>query len=102
MVLHALAGKFEVLRFPLIMLRPVDQLDDVVDLAPGFLVEEREFGCGLQVPGEFGEESGKGVAQLLFLAELVRAGARAARILDFLLPRGDFSKGPRQASARAP
>ena len=38
MVFHALAGEFEVLRFLLVLLRSVDQLDDVVDLAVGLRV----------------------------------------------------------------
>ena len=37
-IFHAARGKLEVLRFTLVVLRAVDELDDIVDLAAGFRI----------------------------------------------------------------
>ena len=52
MVFHAAARELEILGLAFVVLRPVDKLDDIVDLATGFRIEKREFRCHPQLIGQ--------------------------------------------------
>src|SRR5688572_9662762 len=102
MVLHAPCRKFEVLGLALILLRPIDELDDVIDLAAGFWIEQRELRGRFQLIRQLREQVGQCVAESLLLPELVRARPRPAGILDLLMPGRDLPKGARNRTAGTP
>src|SRR6266536_387828 len=89
-LLHARTRKLVVLRVPFVILRAIDQLDDVVDLPLGLFAEQPRFGAVLQLLRHVFHQVRKRVAKALDIFELIGAGARAARIAVLLFP-GDVA-----------
>src|SRR5882757_10344887 len=77
-VLHAEPRELVVLRMSLVSLGPVDQLHEVVDLVIGDGAQHGELRAVLQFVGQPVEYIRQGVAYLLAVLELVRAGAGPA------------------------
>ena len=99
---HAVAGELVVLRLNLIVLRAINEVHDLVDVA---------IGDGLQKLAVFGVEDfarhrfqhvGQCHPDALELLEMIRIGPRPARILDLFLSRADIVEIARQVPARAP
>src|ERR1700756_1349068 len=101
-VLHAEAREFVVLRVPFVLLGAIDELDEVVHLGGGVPLEERHLRAIPKILGELLQQSRDGIPKLLGVPEPVRVVARAARVLDLLLPRHHLGDGARYRPARAP
>src|SRR5262245_1712046 len=99
---HAGAGKLVVLGLNLVVLRAINQVHDLVDLAI------RDSPKKLAVLGlehfrwDLVEDVGQRDPNTLNLLELIGVGPRPARILNLLLPRQDVVEIARQLAARAP
>src|SRR5580658_1494571 len=86
-VLHAVTREFIVLGVALVLLGPIDELDEVVYLGARVRLQQRDFGAVAQLVGKLVQQARDGIAQLLGVAEAVRAAARATRVLNLFLPR---------------
>ena len=84
------------------MLGAVDQLDEAVDLVVGDRAQHPRFLAGEQVRRQLREKAGERLSGALVALELVGVGARATRILDFLLARHDVGQIAGKLAARAP
>src|SRR2546427_12660844 len=85
MRLHRRGAELVVLGVGLEILRGVDQMDDVHDLAATLLRKARDLGLNANRGWELIDRALDEVAQFLSPHEAVRAFARAARGLDVLL-----------------
>src|SRR5262245_15580353 len=99
---HAGAGKLVVLGLNLVVLRAINQVHDLVDLAI------RDSPKKLAVLGlehfrrDLVEDVGQRDPNALNLLELIGVGPRPAGILNLLLPRQDIVEIARQLAARTP
>ena len=95
-------GKLVILRVALVLPRPVNQLDDVVDLVVRLRAQQLRLLGGSQVVRQVRQEACERIAQALLALELISVGARPAGILDFLVPRRDLGQIAGKFAARAP
>ena len=65
-------------------------------------IEKPSLRAFLQILRQFFEETRKSMSELLLILELIRAGARAAGIADFLFPCRNFEMYSRGFATRAP
>src|SRR5580658_2894116 len=86
-VLHAVPREFIILGVSLVLLGPIDELDEVVYLAARMRLQERDLRAVAQLGGKLAQQARDRIAQLLRVAEPVRTAARAARVLNLLLAR---------------
>src|SRR6185369_16627665 len=91
MLLHAQSRKLVVLRMAFIIFGPIDQMDDVVNLAFRDTIEKPSLRACLQILRQFFEETRKSMSQLLFILELIRLFARC-----------NFKNVAREFATRAP
>lgn len=84
------------------MLRAIDQVHDVVDLAIGDGTKQLRLLARLQIFGQLLQKSRERAAQSLMAPELVRICARPAQVLDLLLPRRDLGEVAGKLATRAP
>src|ERR1700756_4308382 len=68
-LLHAVTRELIVLGIPLVLLGPIDQLDEVVYLGCGMCLQQRNFRTVAQLSGKLGQQARDGVAQFLCVAE---------------------------------
>src|ERR1700746_305924 len=101
-LLHRETRELVVLRVALVMLRTIDQVPDVVDLAIGDGTKQLGLLARLQILGQLLQKSRERAAQSLIAPELVRVCARPARVLDLLLPRRDLGEVAGKLATRAP
>src|ERR1700728_199237 len=101
-VLHAEARELVILRVSLVLLGVVDELDEITHLGGGARREEGDFRDVPQLCRELLQQARDGVAQLLGVPETVGGVARAARVLNLLLPRHHLGHGARHPPAPAP
>jgi hypothetical protein len=80
----------------------IDQMDDVVNFALCDTIEKPSLRAFLQILRQFFEETRKSMSELLLILELIRPGARAAGIADFLFPCRNFENVARESATRAP
>src|ERR1700752_438907 len=80
MFFHAEPREFVVLGMAFVVLCPIDQMDDVVDLALGDGAEQLRFRSVPEFLGQFFQKTRQRVPKFLDVLELVGAGAGAAPI----------------------
>src|SRR6201981_216861 len=102
MLFHAEPREFVVLGMALVVLCPIDQMDDVVDLALSDGSEQLCFRAVLEFHGQFFQQTRQRVPKFLDVLELVGAGAGTARIADLLLPCHDVKNVAGKLAACAP
>ena len=78
MVLHRQPRKLVVLRVAFVVLCPVDQVDDVVDLVAGDRLQNLQIIVLLKVGRKPAQQGGKGTLNPMHALELTGARARAA------------------------
>src|SRR5208283_2971501 len=86
-LLHHPPRKLVILGGPLVILGPIDQLNDVVDFLVRFCGEHLRLGSLQQILGHLGQQLGDRTAKKLLLLELVRRHPGAAGQTDILLAR---------------
>src|SRR5882757_11253501 len=101
MVLHAHAGELVILGLPLVVLRTVDELDDLKDLAIRDRPQELSILAVERRRRELVEQIRQRSTYALHGLELIGVGAGAAGKLDLLLPRRHVGQVVGRLAARA-
>ena len=102
MLRHRQPGELIVFRIAFVAPRAIDEMHEVVGVALSHRGQELGFLALLELVRELLQECGDGIFHLVHPLNEVRESARAARILDLLLPGRDFREVTRELAARAP
>src|SRR6202007_138391 len=95
-------GKIRVFRVIFIVLSPVDQLNNVVDLVARDGLQDLKIIALLQICWKPVQQSSKGTLDTVHALEMGDARSRAAWKLDFLMKGGGFLQGALELALRAP
>src|SRR5581483_9535891 len=101
-ILHRQTRELVVLGMPLVVLRPVDQVDDVVDLLTRHRLQDLQVLGLIDIVGKRAHQGGKRTLNPVHVLELISARPGSAGKLNLFLTGRDFGDVSRKLAARAP